>query len=114
MRVLVCGGRNFRDAALLTTTLDTIHAITSISCVVEGGAKGADALAAQWARANEIPLVTVAADWAVYGKAAGVIRNSRMLTVWKPALVVAFPGGAGTAHMVRIAREAGVEVREIT
>jgi predicted PP-loop superfamily ATPase len=30
-----------------------------------------------------------------------------------PSLVVAFPGGTGTAHMVRIAREAGVNVLEV-
>jgi hypothetical protein len=36
-----------------------------------------------------------------------------MLTEGKPELVVAFPGGRGTAHMMRIAREAGVEVVEV-
>jgi hypothetical protein len=33
-----------------------------------------------------------------------------MLREGRPDLVAAFPGGRGTAHMVRIAREAGVEV----
>ncbi|MFM8542303.1 MAG: hypothetical protein ACKOAM_03525 [Chakrabartia sp.] len=37
-----------------------------------------------------------------------------MLTDGKPTLVTALPGGKGTAHMVSIAREAGVEVVEMT
>jgi hypothetical protein len=36
-----------------------------------------------------------------------------MLAEGAPGLVVAFPGGKGTANMVRLSREAGVEVREI-
>jgi hypothetical protein len=43
---------------------------------------------------------------------AGPIRKQQMLDEGKPDLVVAFPGGRGTAHMVRIARAAGIEVIE--
>jgi hypothetical protein len=41
---------------------------------------------------------------------AGPIRNQRMLVEGKPDLVVAFPGGKGTAGMVTLARNAGVDV----
>jgi hypothetical protein len=53
------------------------------------------------------------ADWAGLGRKAGPIRNEQMLSEGQPHLVVAFPGGRGTAHMVGIARAAGVEVIEI-
>jgi predicted Rossmann-fold nucleotide-binding protein len=33
---------------------------------------------------------------------------------WKPDLVVAFPGGTGTADMVAQAKAAGVAVMELT
>jgi hypothetical protein len=36
-----------------------------------------------------------------------------MLREGKPDLVIAFPGGRGTAHMTRIALEAGLKVIEI-
>ncbi len=52
------------------------------------------------------------AEWMKYGKAAGPIRNARMLAEGKPDLVVAFPGGRGTADMLRRVREAGIEVIE--
>jgi hypothetical protein len=35
------------------------------------------------------------------GRAAGPRRNQRMLEDFRPDLVVAFPGGRGTAYMVR-------------
>jgi hypothetical protein len=49
------------------------------------------------------------ADWHRHGRAAGPIRNQKMLD-WGPDLVVAFAGGTGTAGMVRLARAACVEV----
>jgi hypothetical protein len=51
------------------------------------------------------------ADWHWHGRAAGPIRNQKMLD-WGPDLVVAFAGGDGTACMMRLARAAGVEVIE--
>lgn len=45
-----------------------------------------------------------------HGRAAGPIRNQQMLDEGKPHLVVAFPGGTGTADMVRRAQAAGVLV----
>ena len=54
------------------------------------------------------------ANWEEFGKRAGLIRNARMLTEGKPERVLAFPGGRGTADMVSRAREAGVEVCEVS
>jgi len=53
------------------------------------------------------------AQWDKYGKAAGYRRNARMLEHPAPDLVVAFPGGPGTANMVMLAKRAGIPVREI-
>lgn len=58
------------------------------------------------------PVRAFPADWHRDGKAAGPIRNRRMLLEGMPDLVVAFPGGRGTADMVRRARAAGIEVVE--
>ena len=46
--------------------------------VVCGGAKGADALGAEWARINGIPVKYFNAEWEKYGNAAGIIRNHQM------------------------------------
>jgi hypothetical protein len=84
-----------------------------VSVVIEGESRGADKLAALWASRRSIPLEPYPADWDRWGMAAGPKRNRQMLIEGKPDLVVAFPGGDGTADMVRQARKAGVRVREV-
>ena len=84
-----------------------------ITHVIHGGSSGADALAGRWAHLASIPYTVYPANWERHGKAAGPLRNQRMLDEGKPDLVIAFPGGRGTADMVRRAKEAGVEVREV-
>ncbi len=113
MKVLVCGGRRFIDETVLFNKLDNLHRETPFTGIVEGGAKGADTLAKKWADSRRIGCQEFPADWNRYGKGAGHIRNKQMLDEGKPDLVVAFPGGKGTANMVKLAKEAGVEVIEV-
>jgi hypothetical protein len=54
------------------------------------------------------------ADWKGLGRKAGPIRHQQMLDESQPALVVAFPGGRGTADMVCRARGADIEVIEVS
>lgn len=110
--VIVCGGRRFHDSGLLGRTLDAVHAKHRITCLIEGGAGGCDALAYGWACGKPISTVRMSANWAKHGPSAGPIRNQDMLRC-KPDLVVAFPGGLGTANMMEIARRAGIEVMEV-
>lgn len=107
MRVLVCGGRDFTDYALLERMLDEL----TITTVIEGEARGADKLSAVYAGYRGIPVERYPADWNKFGTRAGPIRNSAMLAKGKPDCVVAFPGGKGTANMIDQATKAGVEVR---
>lgn len=110
MKVLVTGGRYFTDWSLVRDTLEGIHDKTPITLLIEGGATGADALAGDWAEMRGVPRQTFRADWDLHGKAAGPIRNSKMLKE-KPDLVVAFKGGSGTSDMIRKAEVAGITVR---
>lgn len=113
MRVLVCGGRDYDDLETVLQVLDRLHEQTSFSCVIHGAARGADTLAGLWATQNDVPVEAYPAAWSRYGRAAGMIRNEQMLREGKPDLVVAFPGGTGTAAMVRIARRVGVRVEAV-
>ena len=78
--------------------------------MIHGCAPGADSLAAEWAELNEVAQSRFPADWVKHGRAAGPIRNKTMLQVGKPDMVVAFPGGKGTADMVHKAQAAKVTV----
>ena len=85
--------------------------------IIEGGATGADSIAARAAVILQVPcVVTFKADWSM-GRRAGPVRNQRMLDEGRPDLVLAFthPLGisVGTADMVRRAKRAGVEVEQV-
>jgi hypothetical protein len=109
-RVIVCGGRDFHRPSQVNMALDRMHAVKQISCVIEGGASGADHLARRWAERNGVELLTFFAEWDGQGKAAGPLRNQRMIDEGKPDGIVAFPGGRGTADMVSRAEAAGLKV----
>ena len=110
MRIIVCGGRDYTDGTTVARVLSALD--LSDATVVHGAAPGADSLAADWCRTFGVPEEPHTADWSHYGKAAGPIRNAMMLA--GADLVIAFPGGRGTADMVTRAREAGVPVLEVT
>jgi hypothetical protein len=105
-RILVCGGRAFWNADAVDTVLEAL----APDAIIQGGAQGADALAAAWGDRRGIEVVTYEAKWRLFGAKAGPIRNAEMLESSRPDCVVAFPGGAGTADMVSKARAAGVVV----
>jgi hypothetical protein len=111
--VLVCGGRAFRDGDTVADALSAVHFRRRIRRVVTGGARGADELAASWALGARVGVARHPADWQAHGRAAGPIRNGEMLRAESPDLVIAFPGGRGTADMVRQARAAGIDVWEV-
>lgn len=113
MRILVCGGRDYTDTKRVYEVLDDMLRHSVVDCIIEGDARGVDRIAGYWAKKNRIDLKLFPANWDKYKKAAGFIRNKQMLDEGRPNLVIAFPGGKGTAMMVDIARAAGVEVLEV-
>jgi hypothetical protein len=133
-RVLVCGGRDYDDDQriheVLSDITNPVHGGNFSFELVCGMARGADMRSRAWAKDHGLVVHEFPADWndlshpdAVirtfphngkqYDAMAGNRRNKRMLDEGKPNLVIAFPGGKGTANMVKLAKEAGVKVIEI-
>lgn len=80
---------------------------------------GADWQAHRWAQSTGVPTDPYPADWDRFGRAAGPLRNQRMVDVLsgvRHGLVAAFPVGssAGTMDCVRRAERAGIPVRVFT
>ena len=88
-----------------------------VHLVLHGGARGADAAIGRAAHQLGWSSLVMPAQWQLHGRAAGPIRNralleqavARAVAHTSPGhhasvLVVAFPGGAGTASLVQQAR----------
>ena len=141
MRVLVTGGRDYADRARVFQVLDELHfgaegptgtqrLITLIihgACGVDADRRnwkdmsGADRWAHEWANERQVRKVMYPAFWSRWGAAAGPWRNGEMLACEhvpscdvRIVLVVAFPGGKGTADMVRRCRRARIDVMEVS
>ena len=113
MRAIICGSRYWNDWRSIFKALDEIHARTQISCAITGGAPGVDFHAWQWALDRKVDRVVYPADWKQHGRAAGPIRNQQMLDEGCPDVVIAFPGGTGTANMIGLASRRGVNVIQL-
>ena len=80
-RVIIAGGRDFNDYALLKVKCDKILASKSQThniVVITGTARGADSLGEEYARENGYAIDSRPADWNAHGKSAGFIRNVQM------------------------------------
>ena len=80
--------------------------------IISGGAPGVDTVAIDYAVVNWLTFTEIKADWKKDGKGAGPKRNLRMIVEGKPDVVLAFPGGPGTANMVKQAKEYNIPVVE--
>jgi len=114
--ILVCGGRAFDDYELVERTLVHLSARYTIKLIVHGAARGADTYADKAARCLGIqtkPYPIQPEQWRKGGPKEGPIRNRRMLDENEIDVVVAFPGGDGTANMVEQSELRGIPVRRI-
>lgn len=111
--ILVCGGRDYDNRKQLFRILDVAHTANPIVLLVHGDAPGADTLAQKWADDRGVCCKVYPADWKKHGRAAGPIRNQQMLESEKVHLVIAFPGGRGTADMVKRAEDRGIPVAKV-
>ncbi len=124
MRAIVCGGRDLTNRELVFHALDTFRQTMGLAHVIEGGQRrtdkatgnfdgGADYWAMSWARRRGLTWDTVRADWNTHGRAAGPLRNGKMLSEFQPDCVIAFSGGRGTQDMIDRAERAHVPVYRV-
>ena len=110
----VTGGREFTDSKLVWDKLDVANSHQLVDALVNGGARGVDTFARNWALDRRIDIIDVPAIWDNYGKSAGPRRNRLMARLIAPhiSMLVAFPGGVGTANMIANARQLKIAVFE--
>ena len=110
MKILVCGSRYYAD---YQTIYKVIKSFGTDITIVSGACRGADIIAVKVAQKLGLPFREYPANWSLYGKKAGVLRNQQMIDIEHPDLVIAFhpdiEGSKGTKDMIRRAKYHGIK-----
>jgi hypothetical protein len=120
MRLIIAGGREFKDYDLLCDEA-SYFIVENVGfneevVILSGLARGADKLGVEFAKECEYTLECYPADWHKWGyfdRGAGLKRNKVMAT--KADSLIAFWDGKsrGTMHMIDTAHEKGLEVKVV-
>ena len=137
VRIIIAGGREFNDYELLKQSVNDIifdlerrNAVTGIGNAsrvnekhliefVSGTARGADQLGEKYVSESIWSVKRFPANWDLYGKRAGYIRNEQMakysMSDNSYGVLIAFWDGKsrGTKHMIDLANKHGLEVHVV-
>lgn len=117
LRIIVAGSRTFNDYDLLESTLSDYLKENNNVTIISGAAKGADQLGERFARKYRYNLKYFPAQWDMYGKSAGPIRNRKMAeyAAEERGVLFAFWDGKsrGTKSMIDLAKKYGLEVHVV-
>lgn len=98
MKCIIAGSRTIGDYPLLLKAIERSgFSITEVIC---GEAIGVDKLGRQWAIANDIPIISMPANWNLHKKAAGPIRNKQMADVADACIALWDGKSPGTRNMI--------------
>jgi hypothetical protein len=106
LRILVCGDRRWKNYIRVDEVLTKLVQKVRPKRVkiIEGEAKGADTCGKVWARTNSYAFEPYPAQWHIYGKAAGPVRNAQQMKDGDPHIVIAFhddiSNSRGTLDMI--------------
>lgn len=114
IKIVVCGGRSFKDLKRLQRALEAIHRKRFIDTLITGTRPGAEEMAFFWASNRHIKeIITVpAGPEALTGRVNYQRRNFDLLNKYRPDAVVAF-SYPETDGMVAIAKQHGFKVWEV-
>lgn len=102
MKIIIAGGRDFNNYALLCRKLDVILSRQKDIEIVCGEARGADSLGRRYAEERGYTVLSYPANWEKYGRSAGYRRNEEMAQV-ADALVAFWDGTSkGTQNMIEL------------
>lgn len=112
MKYVIFGSRDFTDFNLLSTIIESTNSYKNgdITEIISGGAGGADSLGSRFAREHNIPLVLMLAEWAIYGRGAGYLRNTKMAEHADKGICFWDGQSRGTKQMLLECKKRGIPV----
>lgn len=114
MRLIVCGGSNYRLTHADRSRLDALHEARGIRAVLSGGAPGAELGGELWAAMRSVPIrrVSIGGPSGVEGRGrAGPALEGLDLGALADAVVV-FPGDVRIQPLLDAARAQGLEIHD--
>lgn len=122
LRLLVCGSRDWRDMGAIQRFLSDVERkrlrlSRPVPLLIHGGARGADEIAGLFGERLGWEIAVYPASWGLHGRAAGPMRNARMLADGRPTWGASFGAlermgrRTGTGDMVARLRAARIPVR---
>lgn len=113
MDVLICGDRDWRDRKTIYNAVSKLDPENDF--VIHGTQRGADSIGEEAAKRYRIPYAGIPPLWEKYGKAAGPMRNRRMLRMFDIDEIWAFHSdlegkSKGTKDMVELGKRNNIKV----
>lgn len=105
MKIIIAGGRDFKDYELLKRICNDILPEFKNVSLVSGTARGADRLGERYAEENGYKVEKFPANWKRNGKAAGYMRNIEMAKYADGLIAFWDNDSRGTGSMIGFASE---------
>lgn len=109
MRIIIAGSRNIERPDVLAA-LEHCSWSGFATCVVCGGARGADQYGAEWGTRRGLGIQHYPADWEAHGKRAGPLRNRKMAENAEGLVAVWDGASRGTSNMIETAQKLGLRI----
>ncbi len=114
MKLIVAGSRGIVKYEIVESAINAlIDQGIDITAIIDGTARGVDALASRYAKEHGIENIRLPADWKQFGRGAGKERNSRMAEMGDVLLALWDGKSNGTRNMIRAASKNGILVHII-
>lgn len=109
VKIAIVGSRTFNDYDKLKNFIQQVCRLEELDplAVISGGAKGADTLAAQYARENNLELVVFIPDWDKFGRSAGFKRNIDIIDNCDVCFAFWDGKSRGTKHDIELCGQKG-------
>lgn len=99
MKMMIAGSRSIHDFDL------SVHIPNDTELIITGGAQGVDTLAEQYADKHKISKLIIRPRYEVYGKAAPILRNQKMVEIADVVLVIWDGQSKGTKSTIQYAQK---------
>ncbi|MBR7161812.1 MAG: hypothetical protein IKD07_05295 [Clostridia bacterium] len=104
MKLLIAGSRSIKEYDLEK------HIPEGTTLIISGGASGIDDLAEKYADRKRLSKLIIRPQYNIYGRAAPLKRNEKMLELCDMALIIWDGYSRGTEYTLRYAEKLGKKV----